>query len=805
MKKILSAILLAALLLPVVGCDFSSGAETTPSPAPTAEPIPTEPCALIGDIYASATPVPTAMKPVKADEAGGKMPVMNVKTNLLSADASTFENGKVSSWKAPFGGKLSVVSGKNGKMMSFVGTGVSYVSPVLDVYSLVKKAGAGDFEFSCDLVLIGEDGEPDPSLKFRPLIRGGNAKDENSFIYQGTSGNYLFLPNAETEEQEDGVLKLHVYLSVLNSDLDGKSHTWQICFDSLDAKIKEIRLDNAVFGKLESEEASETVQTLVTEAETWLANEITLISSKKINDPFRDVTLDLILNNGKSTLTVPGFWDGGNIWRVRFALPEAGAWSYETVCSDPDNAGLHGIKGTVECKPYAGDLAIYQHGFVKTEPGKKYFVYDDGTPFFYLGDTHWNFLAEEYDEAGSHAGTIDTTSHFKYIVNKRVAQGYTVYQSEPLEAGFNMTDGISESDIPGLRDADRYFAYIASQGLVHANAQFFFPSDMLRLMTRKTVDLNDLLDKLSRYWVARWGCYPVMWTLGQEIDNDYYFNENTKSNKTLTTENNPYKDVCRYLYRYDAYHHPISGHQEGSFSAQNYTTASNSAFKGVEGHDFFASQWKPVLNQPLDFSAAMDFWADTEGKPAIVYEGRYDSLWTNEYGARVQGWLAFLNGFYGHGYGAVDIWLYKSSYDVDNDTVRDGITTTKADKARFWSEAIEFPAGYQMGYMREFLEQYEWWNLIPRFGNTAYYKNNQAYYSLATIENDLYVLYLYDHSTKTGTLCGLEEGARYTGQWYNPRTHVMSAAAVAETDGSAYVIGERPTNEDWVFVLKKVK
>ena len=35
---------------------------------------------------------------------------------------------------------------------------------------------------------------------------------------------------------------------------------------------------------------------------------------------------------------------------------------------------------------------IYKHGFIK-EDGK-HFSYNDGTPFFYLGDTHWTMLLE---------------------------------------------------------------------------------------------------------------------------------------------------------------------------------------------------------------------------------------------------------------------------------------------------------------------------------------------------------------------------------------------------------------------------
>ena len=110
-------------------------------------------------------------------------------------------------------------------------------------------------------------------------------------------------------------------------------------------------------------------------------------------------------------------------------------------------------------------MDIYKHGFIKTVPDKKYFVYDDETPFFYLGDTHWS-LGDE---------TVDMV---KTICAHRAAQNFTVIQSEPIGAGFQLHDGLTQADIEGFRDYDKKFDIIAQNGLVHANAEFFFPAFM---------------------------------------------------------------------------------------------------------------------------------------------------------------------------------------------------------------------------------------------------------------------------------------------------------------------------------------
>ncbi len=540
-------------------------------------------------------------------------------------------------------------------------------------------------------------------------------------------------------------------------------------------------------------------------AETWRKCEIVLSASKEYENPIHDVILDMEISNGNKTLTVPGFWNGKKEWVLRFALPQAGTWEYKTFCKE--DSFLDNVTGFVECKEYSGELEIFKRGFVTTHPDKQYFVYADGTPFFYLGDTHWNFMAEEFDSPGDHACDIECESHFKYIVDKRVEQGYTVYQTEPNETGYNMMDGIDEKDIIALKRADQYYEYIADQGLVHANAQFFFPREMITLMNTNPNYL-ELLHDLSRYWVARFSAFPCLWTLGQEIDNDFYYFECLKTNQTMTAENNPYKDVCRWMHKYDPLKQPISGHQEGSYFIGKFTTAVNSAFRDVEGHSWWANQWKPVLNAPLDFTGAMDYWFNGQNKPAIVYEARYEYLWTNSVGARIQGWLAFLNGMYGHGYGVVDMWLYKSTYDIKNPTYRDGLTMSVEGKMLHWSETINLPGGIAMVYLKKFLEKLEWWKLEPCFDLKEHFEADHGYYSCAHIDSDIYVAYFYDKiddvfTDITGTVKNMDKNASYTYQWYDPRKNIYLEEMPATVVNGSFTLPKRPTKEDWVIIIKK--
>jgi hypothetical protein len=549
---------------------------------------------------------------------------------------------------------------------------------------------------------------------------------------------------------------------------------------------------------------------LAQSAETWRAAEITFESDRAYNNPLDDAELSVAFTSPTGKMyVVPGFWDGGRTWRVRFAPTEAGIWNYLSTCTNASDKGLDGKRGTVSVNLYKGSLEIYRRGFVKTVPGVRYFQYGDGTPFFYLGDTHWSMPQEPFDKM------------FTVIVDRRVAQGFTVYQSEPLGAKYNFADGFSEADLAGLRDLDRRFQYIADAGLVHANAELFFSPDISR-----PVYTDAYLKKLCRMWVARFGAYPVLWTTAQEVDNDYYFDRG--SQRYFDANSNPWKKVLAWVHEYDPYQHPATAHMEfagGKPEPKEFppvaerpkygygTMASTSSFRDVPGHTWYGVQWTPPQNAGIPWPLVKDFWEHGQGEPVINYEGSYDHLWTLEEGARQQGWTAYLNGMFGQGYGAIDIWLYDSTYDMDKDTVRGPVTVTVEQKKTKWTTSLEFAAATQLGdYMKNFFTAIPWWKLTPRFDDASWFQpEKSAWYSLATSDADLYVLYLYNwRSTATGTLGHMRPGT-YTAKWFNTRTGEYADLGkfkptnCTRAGGCQWKIPEKPTASDWVLSAMAVR
>ena len=191
----------------------------------------------------------------------------------------------------------------------------------------------------------------------------------------------------------------------------------------------------------------------------------------------------------------------------------------------------------------------------------------------------------------------------------------------------------------------------------------------------------------------------------------------------------------------------------------------------------------------------------------MLYEGAFDHFWTNEFGARMQGWTAFLNGMLGRGYGAIDIWLYNSTYDMENPTTMHGITVTLEEKQTKWDESLEFPSARQMGHMHSFFDSIPWWELTPRFDDPFWFSTDSSWYSLASIENDLYVAYFYNvspfvTSRATGIIKNMDDQDTYRAQWYNPRegSYTFISSSVHSSGGS-WAIPEKPDTMDWVLLL----
>ncbi|MBM4091411.1 MAG: DUF5060 domain-containing protein, partial [Planctomycetes bacterium] len=112
--------------------------------------------------------------------------------------------------------------------------------------------------------------------------------------------------------------------------------------------------------------------------ERWGVFELTLPGAPS-GSPYLDVQWSATFSQGDQRITVPGFWDGGDSYKVRFSPPATGEWRYETQSNRPE---LNGKSGSFTAAPPSGD----NHGPVQVFQ-TFYLRYADGTPYHQFGTT----------------------------------------------------------------------------------------------------------------------------------------------------------------------------------------------------------------------------------------------------------------------------------------------------------------------------------------------------------------------------------------------------------------------------------
>ena len=252
-----------------------------------------------------------------------------------------------------------------------------------------------------------------------------------------------------------------------------------------------------------------------------------------------------------------------------------------------------------------------------------------------------------------------------------------------------------------------------------------------------------------------------------------------------------------------------------------YPGAQPSAFRDVKAHSMYAAQWHPTFLRRDDFMSSRDFWYNGQGKPTVNFEGMYCYLWTKNFGARAQAWGSYLNGLYGCSWGGQPTWAYQNGFDRDS-VSDDGVDVIKPEeKQGTWQDALEYPSSYQMGYMRSFLEETEWYNLIPRFNNWAYFVPSSDVYSYCASnkKNTEMVVYFYSFSDPsvaekpngkgnggimTGTVGSLIPFCEYTYKWFDPiNGEYVDEGTFRASPIGTWFAGERPDDTDFVLLIKK--
>ena len=121
----------------------------------------------------------------------------------------------------------------------------------------------------------------------------------------------------------------------------------------------------------------------------WEVQEIVLKAEKEYENCYTDVTCWVELKGPDFSRRVYGFWDGGNIFRVRLAATKPGKWQWTGGSDNPNDKGFNraGEFYAVDWTEKEKMQNPNRRGFIRPTPNGHALQYADGTPFFMTGDT----------------------------------------------------------------------------------------------------------------------------------------------------------------------------------------------------------------------------------------------------------------------------------------------------------------------------------------------------------------------------------------------------------------------------------
>ena len=340
----------------------------------------------------------------------------------------------------------------------------------------------------------------------------------------------------------------------------------------------------------------------------------------------------------------------------------------------------------------------WQHGRLKVSPDNFYLQYEDGTPFFWLGDTGWQMFSRL------------TLEEAKTYLDNRAAKGFNVIQAVILSESDlekeNRYGSRPLQDSDPLKPNEKYFSIIDSVVGLALDRHLFLAlvatwGDRVgKLMKNGPV----IFDSTNAYQYGKWlgnryRNYPnIIWIMGG--DNP----PKTDTSDFISIWSSMAKGII------DATHHQcmITYHPRGARSSSEWLHKESwldfNMLQSSHGrHD--APNWDMVRTDRSYTPAkpTLDGEPNYEDHPVSPWpKWHVDSGYFRDYDVRKQLYRSVFAGACGVTYGHHAIWQFVSERDeVEN----------YADRG--WMNAMDRPGAYQAGYLRRLIESRPMQGRIP--------------------------------------------------------------------------------------------
>ena len=525
-------------------------------------------------------------------------------------------------------------------------------------------------------------------------------------------------------------------------------------------------------------------------ASQWACFEQGFRSDFLYDNPLQEVRsfrVTFVAPSGTSR-TIRGFWNGEHDWRVRFMPDEVGEWRWHTSCSDDTNTGLHEQSGRFLCEANTDPLTLYQRGAVVRRPEEAFLRHADDTPFFYTACTAWN-------------GTLKSTeAEWNTYLAHRAEHHYTAIQFVTTQWRGSDTNSQLQTAYAGhqriainpafFRHLDTKVDQINAHGLLAAPVLLWaLPFRRGRHLSPGAVLPRDQAILLAQYMVARYGGHHVLWILGGD-------------GLCLRFYESRWKRIGRAVFAERGMNTPgvVALHPMGrSWIGDAYA---NEDWLDVVGYQSGHS----TDQRAVDFitkGPATNRWSQLPARPTINMEPCYEELRPELDGTAVRQ-ASFRSVFAtppaGITYGANGIWPW----------IRPGERILNhgalgRQPTRSWSESLDLPGSLQVGYLAEFMQQFNWWALQPDPALLETQPGNEDYRHFVSLlrTEDYRTILVYFPAQLTVSIKNPQK-LTYRLRWFNPAENTYLPGKSTDTFAANTVSITPASQGDSVAVLTAI-
>ncbi len=539
----------------------------------------------------------------------------------------------------------------------------------------------------------------------------------------------------------------------------------------------------------------------------WEKVEIALLAMRSYKNPYTEVEVWVDLEGPESVFRKRcyGFWDGGDVFRVRVMATVPGNWKWISGSNQPDD-GLNGKRGSFTARTWS-EAQKWENpcrrGMIKASTNGHAFEYSDGTPFFLLGDTWWSvgtFRYKWYDDDKKRP--IGPEAGFKDYVRFRKEQGFNciaMIAAFPNWANDDKPSTLKTADGTVLRSAWKQPGTESAKDMhdEDGNRAFFFPGevpgyenyfpDVDRINPKYFLNLDRKINYLNsrgfvpfievsrrdigqawkkhyqwpqsytRYIQYIWSRYQANICLFSPIHLDW-------TGATISADD--WNEAANKVI--EKYGHPPFGTLVGTNS--NPSTLRNFGhidkakwltFHQIGNrrtHDLYpylteifkTSPPVPGINGEPYYAGMLDTPGGTETSALYCRSGMYGSVLSGGLGGHIYGAGGWDGGMWG---GNIEDAAQNHIWDV-----------------------IKWESAAQMQHLRAFIlsEGRRYQNLVPSADLLSPDRTGKANsclgwaYCLRAPEKDFFLLY-FEKGCPAATLSGAKPNTRYETRWFNPR------------------------------------